>query len=227
MWNGKKKALTFSYDDGVTQDKRLIEIFDYYGMKGTFNLNSAMMTEGNGWTEWERGMRVDYLLAEQVGDIYRHHEVAVHTSHHHDLTKLDDETLLRELVDDKALLESLCGSTVVGMAYPYGTTNDTVVQAVKKVGLHYARTVNDTHTFELPEEPLLWGHTCHHEDASLMTLAEEFLALDPDTPKLFAVWGHSYEFDVRHNWEIIEGFCKLMANRDDIAYITNREALGL
>lgn len=23
MWNGKKKAVTFSYDDGVTQDRRL------------------------------------------------------------------------------------------------------------------------------------------------------------------------------------------------------------
>ena len=27
MWNGKKKALTFSYDDAVSQDIRLIEIF--------------------------------------------------------------------------------------------------------------------------------------------------------------------------------------------------------
>ena len=26
MWNGKKKAVTFSYDDGVTQDRRLVEM---------------------------------------------------------------------------------------------------------------------------------------------------------------------------------------------------------
>ena len=37
MWNGKKKAVTFSFDDGVTQDIRLIEIFNKYGLKGTFN----------------------------------------------------------------------------------------------------------------------------------------------------------------------------------------------
>ena len=30
MFNGKMKAITFSYDDGVTQDKRLIEILDKY-----------------------------------------------------------------------------------------------------------------------------------------------------------------------------------------------------
>ena len=34
---GKIKALTFSYDDGVRFDGKLIEIFNRYGMKGTFN----------------------------------------------------------------------------------------------------------------------------------------------------------------------------------------------
>lgn len=40
MFNGKKKALTFSYDDGVTQNIRLIDIFNKYNHKATFNLNS-------------------------------------------------------------------------------------------------------------------------------------------------------------------------------------------
>ena len=40
MFNGKMKAVTFSYDDGVTQDKRLIELFNKYGLKATFNINS-------------------------------------------------------------------------------------------------------------------------------------------------------------------------------------------
>ena len=43
MWNGKNKALTFSFDDGVRQDIRLIEIFNKYGLKGTFNLNSGFL----------------------------------------------------------------------------------------------------------------------------------------------------------------------------------------
>ena len=38
MWNGKKKAVTFSFDDGVSQDIRLIEIFNKYGLKGEKNL---------------------------------------------------------------------------------------------------------------------------------------------------------------------------------------------
>lgn len=39
----KKKRLTFSYDDGVTQDKRLVKIFNRYGLKATFNINSELL----------------------------------------------------------------------------------------------------------------------------------------------------------------------------------------
>ena len=49
MWNGKKKAVTFSYDDGVTQDRRLVEMMNTYGVKGTFNLNSGMQSYANVW----------------------------------------------------------------------------------------------------------------------------------------------------------------------------------
>ena len=31
MWNGKTKAITFSFDDGITQDIRLIEILNKHG----------------------------------------------------------------------------------------------------------------------------------------------------------------------------------------------------
>ena len=37
------KAVTFSYDDGVTQDIRLIELLNQYGLKCTFNLNSELL----------------------------------------------------------------------------------------------------------------------------------------------------------------------------------------
>lgn len=38
---GKNRAMTFSYDDGVVQDRRLVELFNRYHVKGTFNLNTA------------------------------------------------------------------------------------------------------------------------------------------------------------------------------------------
>ena len=38
---GLAKAITFSYDDGQVYDRRLIEIFNQAGFKGTFHLNSG------------------------------------------------------------------------------------------------------------------------------------------------------------------------------------------
>ena len=43
MFDGKLKALTFSFDDGITQDQRLIEIFNKYNLKCTFNINSELL----------------------------------------------------------------------------------------------------------------------------------------------------------------------------------------
>ena len=48
-WPGfKRKAITLSYDDAVIFDKRLIEIMDKYGLKGTFNINSGVFSTGEG-----------------------------------------------------------------------------------------------------------------------------------------------------------------------------------
>ena len=59
MWNGKNKAVTFSYDDGITQDKRLIELFNKYGLKCTFNINSGLLGQ-DGYLDRE-GERVTHI----------------------------------------------------------------------------------------------------------------------------------------------------------------------
>ena len=57
-----------------------------------------------------------------------------------------------------------------------------------------------------------------------MALADEFLSLTPKfQSKLFYIWGHSYEFDVDSNWELIEAFTEKMANKEDIWHCTNME----
>lgn len=84
----KNKILTFSYDDGVTQDIRLIELFNKYHMKATFNLNSDLLGKQN---ELVRdGVRVSHnkIKPEDVRYIYEGHEIAVHTLTHPLLTQL-------------------------------------------------------------------------------------------------------------------------------------------
>ena len=131
---------------------------------------------------------------------------------------------------DRKNLEKLFGKIVKGMAYANGSYDDSVVEILKKCGIWYARTVDATNGFNLPEEFLKWHPTCHHGAPNLMELAKAFVEESDDLgyfwwkgPMLFYLWGHSYEFNDRNNWEIIEEFAKYMGGREDIWYATNGE----
>ena len=43
--SGKKKAVTFSFDDGVLQDVRMINLLNKYNLRATFNLNSGLFSQ--------------------------------------------------------------------------------------------------------------------------------------------------------------------------------------
>lgn len=223
MFNGKNKAITFSYDDGVYQDARLAEIFNRYGLKCTFNLNSALFDPKNNWTY--RNAHCAHMREDELKSALAGHEIAVHGARHLDLTKLSREEIIDELKQDKADLERMWNTEIKGMAYAYGAYNEEIKQAVRDCGLVFARTVKPTHSFELQTDLAEFHPTCHHNDEKLFELAERFLALPDDTPALFYVWGHSYEFDGDDNWDRIEKFCKMVSGRDDIFYGTNSEVL--
>ena len=66
---GRPKALTMSYDDGVTQDRRLVAIFNRYGIRGTFHLNSALLGTGNRIQPEEVADAIYYLASEEASFI--------------------------------------------------------------------------------------------------------------------------------------------------------------
>ena len=165
------------------------------------------------------------MNVKSLPELYRGHEIAVHSLTHPYLEKLDEETIVNELEQDKINLERIFGTKMYGMAYPYGTFNDEVKKIVARCGLLYARGVNSTFSFDIPKDLLAFQPTAIHTDACLMELAEAFIKLKPDSPQVFYLWGHSYEFETDNNWHIIEDFCKLISNKDDIYYATNAQAL--
>lgn len=230
MFNGKMKAVTFSYDDGVTQDKRLIEMLDKYGLKATFNVNSECL--GMDGMQEVRGMRATHnkVQACDVREIYKNHEVAVHTLTHPMLPKCDTEEVIRQVEQDRINLSELVGYEVVGMAYPGGGTNhdDRVVDIIKNnTGVKYARTIISTYSFDEQKDMHRFNPTIFHLDhEKLMELGKKFIEADPKEPMLFYIWGHSYEFDFENTWDRFEEFCKLISGHDDIFYGTNREVFG-
>lgn len=221
---GLAKALTFSYDDGVEQDRTLISILNEHGMKGTFNLNSGLYApEGQQWPEGQVHRR---MTRQQCIDLYKDsgHEVAVHCLKHQSLPGLPEAAMTHEVMMDRINLENEYGGMVRGMAYPFGTFNDAAVEVLRSCGILYARTVIATHNFDIPEDWLRLSATCHHSDPQLMALADKFLQVQPDgESQLFYLWGHSYEFEADNNWHVIREFCSKMAGQKDIWYATNGE----
>ncbi len=219
----RHKALTFSYDDGVRADQRLVAILREQGLRGTFNVNTGLFGTAPGQNR---------LTAEEVKELYlpQGMELAMHGYTHAHMEALPSETALYEIVADRQHLEALCGRVTRGFAYPYGTYSDRLVEQLRQAGVIYARTVASTGRFTMPEDWLRWHPTCHHNDPRLMDLAEQFLALQEDTQyamrtglSLFYLWGHSYEFDNCQNWHVIEQFAARVAGREDIWYATNGE----
>lgn len=216
---GKSKAVTFSYDDGVKADKRLIEIFNRYNLKATFNLNNPLYGEGKHGTMDEA---VAFATYKDCG-----HEIALHGDKHIFLTKVPLSEAVLEISDNRRYLEGKYKKIVQGMAYAYGDFNDSIVSMLEALGVTYARTTKSTYSFDVPKDWLRLNPTCHHTEKELFPLLDKFLNGSPEDefkkrePWLFYVWGHSYEFDDNNDWQRIEDFAKRVSGKSDIWYATN------
>lgn len=227
--NGKAKAVTFSYDDGVPQDKRLAELFDQYGLKGTFNFNCEHMRKTN-------------FTKEQINEYFlsKGHEIAVHGANHRANGNARPIEGIRDVLDCRLELEEKCDRIIRGMAYPDSgitlmgnfASYDQIKNYLIELDIAYARTLGgDNNSFMLPQDFHAWMPTCHHTNSKTMEYIDEFLKLDISTTayharrvsRLLYIWGHSYEFDRHNNWEYMQEICEKLANNDEIWYATNIE----
>ena len=223
--NFKQKAVTLSYDDGVRQDKRLISIMQKYGIKGTFNINAGLFASER--SDVEKGR----MTKEEAVELYANSgmEVAIHGYRHLSLGEVDPALATDDVLKDRKELESIFGGIIKGMAYANGSYNDNVCKILECCGINYSRTTVTTENFKIPTNWLKLETTCHHNNPKLMELAKIFVDTKEDGyvwrnyPRLFYLWGHSYEFDTNDNWNVIEEFCEFIGGRDDIWYATNGE----
>ena len=219
---GKSKALTLSYDDGVRQDRRLIDIMKKNGLKGTFNISSGLYAP-KGETKGNRMSREEALELYLDSGM----EIGAHGLHHAYMDQLPENLCTHEILEDRKNLEADFGGMIRGFAYPYGATSDSVVASLKQCGIAYARTGVSTEQFSIPADWLRLAPTCRHRNPRLMELASDFVNNEfLRGPGLFYLMGHSYEFDwdvPYNNWGVIEEFAEFIGNREDIWYATNIE----
>ena len=213
---GKSGALTTSWDDGTIHDRRLVAMMNRYGIKGTWNLNSSSLgvdAQSSGWKS--------RVSAAEVASLYAGHEVAAHSATHPSLSRIPDAQIRAEMLADRAALERLVGYPVTGMALPNGAGGARVRDMLRACGFVHCRPVTTTQRFDLPEDFMDWLTTCH-DSADLPALWTAFNK-DRQSDKLFYLWGHSYEFDDRGDWDRMEAFCKMAGETPGIWHATNME----
>lgn len=225
---GKAKAVTLSYDDAVVEDIRFSDTITKAGLKCTFNLNSFKMRNN--------------FTPEQIKQMYldRGHEVAVHGLYHRANGTLRPIEGIKDVLECREELEEKLGIIIRGMAYPDSgirrLANNTQYNDVKRyltdLDIVYARTLGgDNDLFELPTDWHAWMPTVHHANPKVLEFIDKFLELDTSTkvyapsrtPKLFYLWGHSYEFERNNNWDLLDKICEKLGGREDIWYATNME----
>lgn len=219
---GKRLAVTFSFDDGVVHDRRVVEFFNAHGLKGTFNLNSGGLTRTGKPAPGPEG----HLDASEVADVFRGHEVAIHTVTHPHLPALDAGQIAREVLEDRIALEELVGYPVRGMAYPFGTYDARVIEVLRQLGVVYSRTVESEPYPFPPKEPLAWPatmHMYHGEEGDKVPDRFAKLLANPHFHGVFFVWGHTYEFANNNDWDGLERLFAPLAGHEEVWYCTNIE----
>lgn len=205
--DGKKRVVTFSYDDGHENDARLISLFNKYNVKGTFHINGSFQHQHS------RDMRKQY----------KGHEIACHTVKHGWLTRMPQQSVAEEIFANRLYLENTVGYPVVGMSYPCGSYNEAVKNVMKMCGIVYSRTTKNTMGFQLPDDFMEWHPSCHHKHA--LELSEKFLRnIDSYwAGPLFYIWGHSSELETEADWMMMENILAKISQNEKIWYATNLE----
>lgn len=222
---GKGKAFTLSYDDGCRSDIRLSDTITPYGLKCTFNINA-------------KSQLTDEELQTYVLD--RGHEIAVHGEKHSAPGLLRPIEGIREMLNGRLVLEHKFHTIIRGCAYPdtgitkflNGASYESIRHYMQDLDIVYARTLGgDNNDFMLPTDFLAWMPTAHHKNPAVLDYIDEFVAIDLSArgyhtrrmPRLFYLWGHSYEFDGDDNWNLLETICEKISGKDEIWYATNME----
>lgn len=227
--NGKTKTVTLSYDDGCRSDIQLSEILNKHKMKCTFNLCSGCIgSEG-------------FLNKEEIQEFFinKGHEIAVHGANHRAPGSQRPVAGIQDVLNCRLWLEKTFGRIVRGMAYPdtgirhieSTTSFESIKDYLSSLGIAYSRTLGkDNNSFSLPEDWYAWMPTAHHTNASLFDYVKEFVSLKINDmyitnrfPRLFYLWGHSFEFYHQKNWNVIEQFCSEIGQKEDTWYATNIE----
>ena len=223
---GREKALSFTFDDGCVEDRRLLDKIGELGLRATCNLNSD-------WFElvlpYNRRPDAEETLSAHDREYV---EVACHGAKHADCMRMDGPSFLWDAMKDRAKLEEMFRHPITGYAYPQGAVTESAKRDLELAGFEYARGVGFYGNFDLPRDLYNIQGTIDLLGGGTDELIDRFLALKCDTwiwgdtdAKFFEMFVHSYSIDSEDKWALAFSRLEKLAGRDDLWYATNIEVV--
>ena len=194
-----RKIFLISFDDGTIWDRRFVELLNKYHMKATFNLNSGL--EDFVWQYEDRFPIRRQVLTDTI-NLYKGHEVASHSLHHHWLNTLTPPQLSREVGDDCAAIKKLFCLQEIGFGVPFTACSEREVNIIRKY-VRYIRLSEFSDSFAPPKDPYHIPIHALYNQPDIRERIAQFA--ESDLPlSLFVMAGHSYELEVLDHWEYME-----------------------
>ncbi|MDY4041442.1 MAG: polysaccharide deacetylase family protein [Collinsella sp.] len=225
------KCFTCSFDDGTVEDARITEMLRDRGLAATFNLNPGLFGQGDDLAHVAYRVRHEKIARDQIAEVYRGFEVAVHGYSHARLGSVGKPMAAYEIVRAKAELEEIVREPVRGMAWPVSSSprdRAELSDLVRSCGICYGRTTRRSFDCRgIPEDFLFWDAACSFVQPEMEGVLKRFCGPlevgSYQTPYLLYVWGHGYEATGLDAWKALEDLLDAVAGRDDTWSASNIE----
>ena len=211
------KYFIFSIDDGTVYDQKVIEIFNRYHIKGTFNLNSGL----NDFVWYLNDMPIVRLNLRDNADLYKGHEVASHSLTHPHLTMCPGEIIVKEVGEDITNLRDIFNRDITTFAFPFEDSDERCVDIIKH--LHNIKCIRHSQidqSFKFPED-LYHIKITSLDIIEAVELVDKFI--ENEEAELFVFVSHAYDFEVNQTYDKLEELCQKVTSNDDIKVITMSE----
>jgi peptidoglycan/xylan/chitin deacetylase (PgdA/CDA1 family) len=136
-----ERAVALTFDDGFADfHERVLPLLRQYGCTATLYVTTGWIADAGRRGAGRRPGRM--LTWSQIVEAAADRiEIGAHSHAHPQLDQLGREKLRAELTVSKRLLEDALGTSVTGLAYPFGYSNVAVRRAVREAGYAHACAV--------------------------------------------------------------------------------------
>ena len=131
-----EKPVLITFDDAYESVyTEAFPVLRELGMRATVFVVSGYVGRDNGWDVNLGGLRFRHASWDQLKALRdAGWEIGSHTVHHPDLTRVPDETVMRECRLSRSTLEETLGQPVTALSPPFGRYNERVLEAAVQAG---------------------------------------------------------------------------------------------